>query len=138
ETAEGACGFVLVQAPRRERDRLEARKGGRELAPQLSDLGRVAEPRLSFGRHERHLSAAFDRVPSPPVDADGASILVVEDDPSLRLVCRLNLELDNFRVREADGIEEARAAVAAERPALVFLDLHLGHAVADGLLDALR
>jgi DNA-binding response OmpR family regulator len=72
------------------------------------------------------------------VDAPRASILLVEDDASLRLVCRVNLELDNFRVREAAGIDEARAAVAAERPALVFLDLHLGHGAADGLLDELR
>ena len=68
----------------------------------------------------------------------GASILVVEDDPSLRLVCRVNLELDNFRVREAEGVDEARAAIAAERPALVFLDLHLGQGASDGLLDELR
>jgi DNA-binding NtrC family response regulator len=72
------------------------------------------------------------------LNAAGTSILVVEDDPSLRFVCRINLELDNFRVREADGVEQARAAVAAERPALVFLDLHLGHGDADDLLDELR
>ena len=68
----------------------------------------------------------------------GASILVVEDDASLRLVCRVNLELENFRVREAGGIEEAREAVAAERPDLVFLDLHLGPGASDNLLDELR
>jgi DNA-binding response OmpR family regulator len=72
------------------------------------------------------------------VDPAGASILVVEDDASLRLVCRVNLELENFRVREAGGIEEAREAVAAERPDLVFLDLHLGLGASDGLLDELR
>jgi DNA-binding NtrC family response regulator len=72
------------------------------------------------------------------VNAAGASILVVEDDASLRLVCRVNLELENFTVREADGLDEARAAVAEERPALVFLDLHLGGGASDGLLDELR
>ncbi len=72
------------------------------------------------------------------MEPSGASILLVEDDPSLRLVCRVNLELDNFRVREAAGIEEARAAVSVERPALVFLDLHLGRGASDGLLDDLR
>ena len=72
------------------------------------------------------------------MDTAGASILIVEDDPSLRLVCRVNLELENFRVREAEGVAEARAAVAAERPALVFLDLHLGAGASDGFLDELR
>jgi two-component system, OmpR family, phosphate regulon response regulator PhoB len=72
------------------------------------------------------------------VEAAEASILVVEDDASLRLVCRVNLELENFRVREAGGIEEAREAVAAERPDLVLLDLHLGPGASDDLLDELR
>jgi len=72
------------------------------------------------------------------VAAAGAFILVVEDDPSLRLVCRVNLELESFRVREAESLEEARAAIAAERPALVFLDLHLGTGASDGLLEELR
>ena len=68
----------------------------------------------------------------------GASILVVEDDPSLRLVCRVNLELESFRVREAEDLVEARAAVAAERPDLVFLDLHLGAGASDDFLEELR
>ena len=68
----------------------------------------------------------------------GTSILIVEDDPSLRLVCRVNLELENFRVREAAGVADARAAVAAERPALVFLDLHLGAGASDAFLEELR
>jgi DNA-binding NtrC family response regulator len=71
------------------------------------------------------------------VASAGASILVVEDDPSLRLVCRVNLELDGFDVREAAAIDEARAAVAEERPSLVFLDLHVGSGASDDLLDEL-
>ncbi len=68
---------------------------------------------------------------------NGGSILVVEDDAALRMVCRVNLELDDFRVREAGGVEEARAAVSEERPSLVFLDLHLGFAASDELLAEL-
>ena len=68
----------------------------------------------------------------------GVSILLVEDDASLRLLCRVNLELDEFRVREAADVDAARAAVADERPALVFLDIHLGQTVSDELLGELR
>jgi DNA-binding response OmpR family regulator len=71
------------------------------------------------------------------VDTSG-SILVVEDDAALRLVCRVNLELEGFAVREAEGVDEARAAVAAGRPSLVFLDLHLTGGASDRLLDELR
>ncbi len=70
--------------------------------------------------------------------SDASSILVVEDDAALRMVCRVNLELERFHVREAAGLDEARAAVVEERPALVFLDLHLGHGASDEFLDELR
>jgi len=65
-------------------------------------------------------------------------VLVVEDDASLRLLCRVNLELEHFEVREAGTLEEARAAVAAERPDLVFLDVHLHGEATDVLLGELR
>ena len=69
---------------------------------------------------------------------DAPRVLVVEDDASLRLLCRLNLELEGFAVREAATLSDARAAVASERPAVVFLDVHLGAEATDELLDELR
>jgi DNA-binding response OmpR family regulator len=72
------------------------------------------------------------------VAGGGASILIVEDDASLRMVCRVTLELERFRVREAEAVDEARLAVATERPALVFLDVHLGLTASDALLEELR
>jgi len=65
-------------------------------------------------------------------------VLVVDDDPSLRLLARVNLELEQFSVREAGTLEGARAAVAAERPGLVFLDVHLQGESTDVLLGELR
>jgi DNA-binding NtrC family response regulator len=72
------------------------------------------------------------------VNARKASVLVVEDDAALRMVCRVNLELEGFRVREASSIPEARSAVDAEKPGLVLLDLHLGTGASDELLDEFR
>jgi DNA-binding response OmpR family regulator len=72
------------------------------------------------------------------VGEEDASILVVEDDASLRMVLRVTLELEGFEVGEAETVASARAAVAARRPSLVFLDLHLGGDAADSLLDELR
>jgi DNA-binding NtrC family response regulator len=66
------------------------------------------------------------------------SILVVEDDPSLRLLCRVNLELEGYTVREAATIDEAREELAASRPLMVFLDVHLGRESSDEVLDELR
>jgi DNA-binding NtrC family response regulator len=68
----------------------------------------------------------------------GRSILIVEDDPSLRFLCRVNLELEGFEVHEAASLDAARAALASLRPSLVFLDVHLGRDQSDELLDELR
>jgi DNA-binding response OmpR family regulator len=65
-------------------------------------------------------------------------VLIVEDDPSLRLLCRVNLELERFEVAEASTIDEARGAVAVNRPDVVFLDVFLAGEATDDLLDELR
>lgn len=62
-------------------------------------------------------------------DAGGqapATVLVVEDEPSMRLLCRVNLELDGHRVLEAGSLAEARAQLAEQPPDVVLLDVHLG------------
>lgn len=61
-------------------------------------------------------------------------VLVVEDDASLRLLCRVNLELEGFRVREASTVTDARAGLA-EGPDVVLLDLHVGGELAHPLLE---
>jgi CheY-like chemotaxis protein len=60
----------------------------------------------------------------------GVSVLVVDDEPAIRLLCRVNLELDGHRVLEAASLDEAREALA-DGTSLVLLDLHLG--AEDGL-----
>ena len=53
-------------------------------------------------------------------------MLVVDDDASLRLLCRINLELDGYTVVEAGGVAAAREALAAGGVDAMLLDLHLG------------
>lgn len=64
--------------------------------------------------------------------------LVVDDDPSLRTLVRVNLELEGFAVREAGTVGDARAAVERERPDVVLLDVHLGGEASTPLLASLR
>jgi DNA-binding response OmpR family regulator len=66
------------------------------------------------------------------------AVLVVEDEPSLRLLCRINLELDGFEVVEAATLAEARDAVATRPPNAVLLDLRIGHENGADLIDELR
>jgi DNA-binding NtrC family response regulator len=54
------------------------------------------------------------------------TILVVDDDPSLRLLCRVNLELDGYRVLDASTLAEAQALLDSEHVRVVLLDVHLG------------
>ena len=67
-----------------------------------------------------------------------ATVLVVDDDGSLRLLCRVHLELDGFTVREAGTVAEAERAVAEERPDVVLLDVHLQGDDTRELLERLR
>jgi DNA-binding NtrC family response regulator len=63
--------------------------------------------------------------------AERATVLVVDDDPSLRLLCRVNLELEGYRVVEAASVDEARTALNEETIDVILLDVHLGNQ--DGL-----
>ena len=65
-------------------------------------------------------------------------MLVVEDDANLRLLCRVNLELEHFDVREAATVDDARAEIGRERPDLVFLDVYLRGSATDALLSEVR
>jgi DNA-binding NtrC family response regulator len=53
-------------------------------------------------------------------------VLVVDDEPAIRLLCRVNLELEGYEVREAGTIADARASIAGDGVALVLLDMHVG------------
>ena len=62
----------------------------------------------------------------PEAAADiGTTVLVVEDDASLRLLCRLNLELERYRVLEAGTLTRADELLAEEPVDVVLLDLHV-------------
>ena len=53
-------------------------------------------------------------------------VLVVDDDNSLRLLCRVNLELDGHRVREAATVADARRELERATPDVILLDVHVG------------
>jgi DNA-binding NtrC family response regulator len=61
------------------------------------------------------------------VDGGTTTVLVVDDDPSLRLLCRVNLELEGFAVVEAGTIGEAEQVLDNGGVDVVLLDLHLGN-----------
>ena len=70
--------------------------------------------------------------------ASGGTVLVVDDEPSLRLLCRVNLELEGLRVLEAATLDEARGQLEREQVEVVVLDVHLGSGDGRDLLEELR
>jgi DNA-binding response OmpR family regulator len=56
----------------------------------------------------------------------GHTVLVVDDDDSLRMLCRVNLELEGYRVLEAPTVERAEELLRDEEVDVVLLDVHVG------------
>lgn len=67
------------------------------------------------------------------------TVLVVDDDAPLRVLCRATLDEAGFRVLEAADGDEALELIARDRPDLILLDVMMprlsGWAVAAELLD---
>jgi DNA-binding NtrC family response regulator len=63
-----------------------------------------------------------------------ARILVVDDEPSIRLLCRVNLELEGHEVLEASSLATARETLEAEAVDVVILDVHLRNERSDVLV----
>jgi DNA-binding response OmpR family regulator len=68
----------------------------------------------------------------------GPRALIVEDDAALRLLARVNLELEGFEVAEAATLAAAEEALTGPAPDVVLLDVHLGGGASYDLLARLR
>ena len=66
------------------------------------------------------------------------TILIVDDDESLRLLCRVNLELEGYNVLEAQSVADAEDAIGAGAVDLFLLDIHVGADDGLALMRSLR
>ena len=118
---------ALHEVRRRVGDPFQADEDGADAFPQARDGGRV---RLSLAcpHGPFHAGADDTRLHSRPMVAqDLPAVLVADDDAAMRMLCRVNLELEGFRVFEADSGEEVERLLATEEEfALLLLDIHLG------------
>jgi response regulator RpfG family c-di-GMP phosphodiesterase len=82
---------------------------------------------LAFaGSSDAHIEAALaGPPPMPAVDVGRRRILLVDDDPGLRLLLRTTLGLDEFVIEEASSAEEAAQIGRFWSPAVVILDVGL-------------
>lgn len=58
--------------------------------------------------------------------AQSTTVLVVDDEPAMRLLCRVNLELEGYSVLEAASLDAARETLSAEQVDVLLVDVHLG------------
>lgn len=65
-------------------------------------------------------------------------VLVVDDEPAIRLLCRVNLEIGGYTVREAGTLAEAREQLAAGPIDVALLDVHIGTERSESLLRELN
>ncbi|MGH7614898.1 MAG: response regulator [Gemmatimonadales bacterium] len=75
-----------------------------------------------------------------PVPSRSRRLLVVDDEPHIGLLLRLQMESRGYELRLARSLFEARAALLsdADRPDAVLLDLHLPDGSGVDLLRELR
>ena len=86
--------------------------------------------------HQKQIKADRPAVLKTPPVAAALTVLVVEDSADIRMMMRILLEMDGYRVIEAaDGLRAIELAVE-ERPALIMMDLNLP--LMDGLAATVR
>ena len=54
-----------------------------------------------------------------------ATVIIADDEPSMRLLVHTTIESDNYRVVEAADGDEAWALIKRHRPSLVLLDIQM-------------
>ena len=83
-----------------------------------------------------------DEAGPPPLAPTGRRVLIVDDEPSIRMLCAVNLGLAGFAVTEAENGTEALEVAARDEFDLVLLDVMLpdigGHEVARRLAHGRR
>jgi DNA-binding response OmpR family regulator len=72
------------------------------------------------------VAALLERLRSVHSAESGLSLLIVDDDPAIRMLLRASLAGRFDRIDEADSLDEARDRLAGAPPSLVLLDLVLG------------
>jgi excisionase family DNA binding protein len=95
-----------------------------------SDQGRVPAF-YTPGGHRRYrradLETFLERSGPGGQQKSGPLVLLVDDDPQVRELVRINLEFEGYTVREASDAEEGLAAIAEAKPDLVLLDVMMPH-----------
>ncbi len=72
------------------------------------------------------------------MDGGAQHVLVVDDDASIRFLCRVNLELEGWTVREAANLTDAREQLTDGLVSVLLLDVHIGGENGVAFLNEIR
>jgi CheY-like chemotaxis protein len=64
-------------------------------------------------------------VQTPPAIGTYATVLIADDEPSMRLLVRATIESDQYQVLEAADGDEAWAMISEHKPSVVLLDVQM-------------
>lgn len=82
-----------------------------------------AERASAAGHARPRLALADDSDDTPSQAAPPRRVLVADDEPAMRVLCRVNLQIEGVDVLEARDGSEALEIATRERPDLVLLDV---------------
>jgi CheY-like chemotaxis protein len=91
--------------------------------PALDPRGVAGAPGRPALVPEQPTDAATARSERLPAERKRPLVLVVDDEAAIRLLCRVNLRLEDMDTIEAGDGEEALRKARSERPDLVLLDV---------------
>jgi DNA-binding response OmpR family regulator len=72
------------------------------------------------------------------VGAEQTTVLVADDEPAIRLLCRVNLEFEGYRVLEAATIDAARSELDQNDVDVLLIDVRFGDRDGRDLVRDLR
>jgi DNA-binding response OmpR family regulator len=72
------------------------------------------------------------------VESEQTTILVADDEPAIRLLCRVNLEFEGYRVLEAGTLQAARDELDREDVDVLLIDVRFGEHDGRDLVRDLR
>ncbi|MEH3087662.1 MAG: response regulator [Xylophilus ampelinus] len=115
-----------------------ARKVRHVLANRAQRNAAAAAPAPSAGARAPSLPPAASSAPVRHAEPSSSVVLLVEDDPLIRVTSATMLADAGYLVVEAASAEDARALAARHRPAVVVTDINLPGASGTELAAALR
>lgn len=143
EESRRSYAQTILDEAVRLRDMLNDLEAGRPIgvpaaAAVAEDVDRVVNSGAADVLSKPFSRAGLLESVAPLLDGGPASILIVDDDPTIRALMVTTLEREGLDLRQAPDGVEALARISERRPDVILLDLEMPVLDGFGVLDKLR